>query len=424
MSTFETFEECLRDALAHLYDPAYRPPEILWIVTGCDPQQGLEAIQAALVQAIEDLKPAPHVPPTARSRRIYGLLFHGYVQDLTQEQTAERLGITPRHVRREQSSAIHALALRLWEQRPADLPLPSELVRDEEMRLPEGTMQGVESPQYRSQVRQELISLHEMAPGATTDVEEAIHSVVKLGSALISNRDFTLEAEPVQPNLVAAIHPSVLRQVLIAAVRQLAQLMSSGRVSLRAERRARNIEITITGRPAVAPSLFESNFIQEILAVQGGSTEVSVEEDRTHLVVRLPSVDRVVLVVDDNPDLIHLYRRYAVGTRYHIKHVSEGERVFEAVQAFSPDIIVLDVMLPDADGWEVLAHLHEHSATRFLPVIVCSVVREEQLALALGASLYLSKPIQREQFIQALDQVVNQAEAEASTAQANNAAPC
>jgi CheY-like chemotaxis protein len=113
-----------------------------------------------------------------------------------------------------------------------------------------------------------------------------------------------------------------------------------------------------------------------------------------------------------------------VGTRYHIKHVPEGGRVFEAVRAFSPDIIVLDVMLPDADGWEVLAHLHEHSATRFVPVIVCSVVREEELALALGAALYLSKPIQRDQFIEALDQVVRQVEAGVSTAQANNAAPC
>ncbi len=61
MDTFEEFKRHLRDALTHLYDPAYRPPELLWAVTGCDPQQGVEAVQAVIIQAIEDLKPAPDV---------------------------------------------------------------------------------------------------------------------------------------------------------------------------------------------------------------------------------------------------------------------------------------------------------------------------------------------------------------------------
>ena len=76
------------------------------------------------------------------------------------------------------------------------------------------------------------------------------------------------------------------------------------------------------------------------------------------------------------------------------------------VEACAPSIIVLDVMLPDMDGWELLAHLHEHPPTRSIPILVCSVVREEELALALGAKLYLSKPVRRQQFIQALDQAL------------------
>jgi len=61
--------------------------------------------------------------------------------------------------------------------------------------------------------------------------------------------------------------------------------------------------------------------------------------------------------------------------------------------------------LPDIDGWELLTNLREHPATRSLPVIVCSVVREEELALALGAARYVPKPVRRQEFIQALDQV-------------------
>jgi CheY-like chemotaxis protein len=114
-----------------------------------------------------------------------------------------------------------------------------------------------------------------------------------------------------------------------------------------------------------------------------------------------------VLVVDDNVDLVHFYRRYAAGTRYHIVHLSQGTGVLEAVESVTPDIIVLDVMLPDVDGWDLLVQLHEHPATRPIPVVVCSVVREEELALSLGASVYLPKPVRRREFIGALDQAVN-----------------
>jgi CheY-like chemotaxis protein len=415
MSTFDEFEAGLRDALTHLYDPAYRPPEILWAVTGCDPHQGLDAIQMAMIRAIEDLKPAPHVPSTARSRRVYGLLLHRYVQGLTQEETAERLGITPRHLRREQPGAVHALALHMWEQGRVAEELAQETA---------GRPSDAQLPEYRFQVKQELASLQESAPGAVADVGEAIRGAVKLGGVLTSKRDVDLEMEMerVQPNLVAAIHPAALRQVLLTAIRQLAQRMASGQIALHAERQEGNVRIAITGQPVTTDEPPNANFIREIVAAEGGSVEIRTEDDRISLYMELPSADLAVLVVDDNADLIHLYRRYVASTRYRIVHTAQGQRAFEIVEASAPDVIILDVMLPDIDGWELLAHLHEHPATRAIPVVVCSVVREEDLALALGAALYLPKPVERQQFIQALDHVLSQAAAGAPIAQANNAA--
>ena len=103
---------------------------------------------------------------------------------------------------------------------------------------------------------------------------------------------------------------------------------------------------------------------------------------------------------------------------------TQGQRVFEIVEDFAPDVIVLDIMLPDVDGWELLALLHEHPVARSIPIIVCSVVREEDLALALGAALYLPKPVERQQFIRALDQVLSQAAARAPISPASSAAAC
>jgi CheY-like chemotaxis protein len=78
-----------------------------------------------------------------------------------------------------------------------------------------------------------------------------------------------------------------------------------------------------------------------------------------------------------------------------------------AVETVTPDVIVLDVILPDADGWELLMHLHEHPIARSIPIIICSVVREKELALALGAKAYLPKPVRRRQFISALQQALS-----------------
>jgi CheY-like chemotaxis protein len=125
--------------------------------------------------------------------------------------------------------------------------------------------------------------------------------------------------------------------------------------------------------------------------------------------IRVPAVGKVtVLVIDDNSDLVHFYRRSLTGTRYRIAHEPTGLGAFDAVAAHRPDVIVLDVMLPDIDGWTLLTHLHENPATRSIPVLVCSVIREEELALALGAAAYLAKPVQGRQLTDALDRVLRQ----------------
>lgn len=413
MKPFEEFERRLQECLVHLYDPAYRPAQILWTVTDRDWQQGMETIQEVLIEAIQDMKPAPYVPPTARSRRIYGILSYRFVQDLTQEETAERLGITPRHLRREQSEAVQALALRLWEKSRPETLLPKDLVQEEE----QGTdvpPADAGSPDWQSQVRQELASLQEIAPGAVAPVAESVQRVVGLTNALALKHSVVLKVDQVQPNLAADIHPSALRQVLIKAIGELVRHMSSGEIVLRAWQEEARIRIAITGSPVAVDEPSGNDLIREILTARGGSFETCIEAETISFQMELSSVGQDVLIVDDNPDMIHLYRRYAMGTRYHILHVDQGGHVFENIEAHRPDVIVLDVMLPDTDGWELLTHLREHPTTRSIPVIVCSVVREEDLALTLGAARYLPKPVQRREFIQTLDQVLSRASAEVS----------
>ena len=404
----EELEQELREALSHLYDPLYRPPELLRAVTGCSTQPGAECVRTAIVRATEALKPGPNVPPSARAWRIYELLSYRYVQNLTQKNTAERLGITSRHLRREQGEAVLVLARWLWEQRHVDGSAADKLARGMIEQPVEAEAPNAKSPEWRFQVRQELASLQRSAPGSVADVGQTVKGVVKLGSALVVKDGISIQLKEVQPGLIAAIHPSALRQVLVRAIGQLAQHMSAGVIAIEATSKGKRVNITLSGRPAAANGPLGSPLIQEILTAQNGTLEVRTTSESISFEMALPAVAPItVLVVDDNLDLVHFYRRYTAGSRYQIVHVAQGREVFAVVESAVPDIIVLDVMLPDIDGWELLTHLHEHPATRSVPIIICSVIREKELALALGATLYLPKPVHRGQFIEALDQVLD-----------------
>jgi CheY-like chemotaxis protein len=416
MDDLKEFEHYLAEALTHLYDPTYEPPESIWQATGCKPQQGVKEVQAALIRAIEDLKPASDVPKTARIRRLYELLSCRYIQELTQTETAFQLGITDRHVRREQQEAIGVLARQMWP--PERSGAPSS---------PAETEEEASQTTWRSQVKQELALLQQNTPGTVADVGQTVNGIVRVGQALTEKRGISLNIGFVQPNLAVVIHPSALRQVLITAIEKLVEQMSAGEITLEVEQEEGYVKISVAGCPVLADARADdgpshSDLIEEIMATQGGSYKVCLTGQCLVFEVRLLMTDKevTVLVVDDNHDLVNFYRNYTTDTRYQIIHLAEGKHLFETVADLRPDIIVLDVMLPDVDGWELLTYLHEHPDTRAIPVIVCSVVKREELASALGAALYLPKPVRRQQFIQALDQVLAQAQAKASRAEVNS----
>ncbi|MCL4297569.1 MAG: response regulator [Anaerolineae bacterium] len=406
MLTFEEFEQALRHVLVHFRDPAYHPPEFLWSILGYRPQYGVEAIQNAITQTIESLKPATaSTASSLRNLRFYELLTCRYIQELTQEETADRLGITPRHVRREQQQAIHALATLFWEKRPHPVPAAVKHALDE------GPEQDAMA--WRTQVREELAALQQSAPGSVVEVATAIRGVMKIGQALTAQHGVSLQIEPLEPEVIVAMHPSVLRQVLITAIEKLVQSISAGQVTVAVERKGDRVHLLLSGVPAAKPYPPNSELIEEILSVHNGSIEAFLEKDQVGFRIELPSADKIkILVIDDNADLVHFYRRYTAGTRYEIVHLDEGRHALETAAETSPDIIVLDVMLPDIDGWELLTHLKEQPASKSIPIIVCSVIRRAELALSLGASLYLPKPVGQREFIQALAEVLPQAPVE------------
>ncbi len=398
--SFDELRHQLREALAHLHDPDYQPPELLRQVVGHPQAQDKAAFQAAILQKIADLAPHADAPATSRAQRDYEVLRHRFVLGLTQEEAAEHLHMSVRTLGRAQRQATHALARMLWEQR---------------QRADAGTAfsehegsSSQSSDDWRSQVRENLAALRASAPELVSNVYDVIASALERVSTVVLQSERP-RAAGVPRDLVAKVHPSVLRQVLIMAMTQLLATGLGG-VELSAHAEEDRVVIRITGPASDLPEDPEVALLREILACDGGDLEIRAEGGRLEARIAIPAAGKVtVLVVDDNIDALHYYRRCVEQTRFHLIHARSGDAALEQMRSRTPDVIVLDIVLPDMDGWDFMQKLRRNPVTRSIPVIICSIVKEERLASALGAIQCLPKPVRDAEFLHALEQAIAQA---------------
>jgi signal transduction histidine kinase/DNA-binding response OmpR family regulator len=107
----------------------------------------------------------------------------------------------------------------------------------------------------------------------------------------------------------------------------------------------------------------------------------------------LESSGPTILVIEDDPGAVRLLRAYLEGEGYEVEVAAEGEAGLAAARAKAPAAIILDVLLPGIDGWEVLRRLKADASTRDTPVVVVTVVDERNVAMSLGAVDYFLKPV-------------------------------
>ena len=107
-----------------------------------------------------------------------------------------------------------------------------------------------------------------------------------------------------------------------------------------------------------------------------------------------------ILVVDDEPDMVHLVRLALEMEGHEVIVAYNGVEALERVAAARPDLIVLDVMMPHMDGFEVLSKLKETPATSHIPVIMLTAVDvQAPKGWSLGADFYWTKPFKPEDLI-------------------------
>jgi CheY-like chemotaxis protein len=116
----------------------------------------------------------------------------------------------------------------------------------------------------------------------------------------------------------------------------------------------------------------------------------------------------VVLVVDDDPAARELLRRHLQAEGVQVVEAAGGEEGLRLARQLRPALITLDILMPGVDGWAVLGGLKGDPTTAEIPVVVLTMLEDRDLGYALGASDYLTKPIERERLIAAIRKHVGQ----------------
>jgi len=107
-----------------------------------------------------------------------------------------------------------------------------------------------------------------------------------------------------------------------------------------------------------------------------------------------------VLIIDDDEATREILQRTLRKEGYHVISAADGSEGLRLAQALQPDLITLDVQMPDMDGWSVLSALKNNPNLADIPVVMVTIEDQQNLGYVLGASGYLGKPIERSRLIE------------------------
>jgi CheY-like chemotaxis protein len=408
MLTREQFLKHLRSALNNLYDSDHLRRSVLAALFGvADQFDAPVALQRILTEAIESLEPADDEPSHSYAWQVYGPLYYRYVQQLSREQVADQLGISTRQLSRRTRTALEALTDILWE----GFGMEARLQESPDLG---GTIDHAAEGAWTATIDEELAWLKDTAPESSVNLGETLRAVWRQTQPLAARYGVSLEIACAGDLPAVTIRQLALKQALLNLISVAIHQSEGAKVCVSAEPRDRKIEILVQGSEveSVARSLLDDDLsildiVGQLVGICGGALMLSAEGSPFSAELTIPLLDQVpVLAIDDNADTLQLLKRYTSGTRYHLVGTQDPERALELAEEIFPKVIVLDVMMPQIDGWELLASLRQHPHTSHVPVIVCTILPQEDMALSLGASGFVRKPVTRHIFLAALDRQV------------------
>ncbi len=277
------------------------------------------------------------------------------------------------------------------------------------------------------------------------NIAETIEGVLPTISGVLKEKSIELITNIAPDIPVVRADPIRVRQVLINLLSNAAKFTEEGSITVEARVQPSPsggqevyISVTDTG-PGIAPEdqekLFKSfsqvdasptrktggtglglAISRQLVELHGGRIGVESEMGKGstfYFTLPLPAEGgagtkgepKVILAIDDDPQVISLYERYLQPQGYQVVGLTDPMRARERIRELKPYAVTLDIMMPGRDGWSVLEEIKADSETRDTPVIICSILSEQEKGFSLGAADYLVKPITEDDLLTAINRL-------------------
>ncbi len=388
MNTDASFHEQIADAYEHLYDiAALRSHPLVGLMPAkLESKARAWRLHGVLLKAIDDIAPGASAPPHSKEWRRHRLMTLRYVEGLAVQNTAAELSISRRQFYRVHEEAIAAIAdvIALTSSGATEAVVPDrlDLLRSEAARV---------------------------TSGSHVSPSDIVRKVAEVLRPVCEQRGVTLRIDDLASVQAFACDAALLRQLLLALLDYLIER------SLRTEIGIARIAGAQAGLSLmVATSIVDAhperlaalNDMAQICNIALSPVRDSAGLCGFELRALTAPMSRVVLVLDDNTDMLELYERYLSPHGFTVYLASTLDAALKHIAHAVPDAVFLDVMMPNLDGWDVLQLLSHQPDTQEIPIVICSVLQQQELALSLGAAAFVGKPFSPETLLAALRQLM------------------
>lgn len=381
----DEFVEQIKQALENLYDlPVLnRHPLAVGAPHGAVSEPQGQRLRRELINTIEALNPGKDMAQRTNAARTYHLLHMHYVSGMTLQEAANHLGISLRQAYRDLKTGCEGVAEMVWFSRRA---VDADHAQVSSLENELARMEGSQTP---------------------TELTALVDNALKAVQRLTEQQHITLLYEAPAVPVILSANPVAAQQIFISLL--------SGAVQAAHPEQTLTVSLTqhdqdwlfvMRFRPKELGEMALATPIREFIKQLRFVLVQTITADGLLVVcLQMPSYGTRILMIDDNQGLVELLQRFLPEPRYKVIAATTGtEGLYYAVN-LQPDVILLDLMMPDMNGWDVLQRLRADERTSQIPVAICSVVNDPELAYSLGATLVIAKPISRDGILTALAQM-------------------
>ena len=159
-------------------------------------------------------------------------------------------------------------------------------------------------------------------------------------------------------------------------------------------------------------TIFTATFLADYLGASQDIKNKALKQNS--LIENVVSIEnqnaKTILIIDDDPTVSELIKRQLLRDSYNVVVANNGKEGIELARKIKPNLITLDILMPEMDGWSVLRTLKADPEVSKIPVVMASILDEKNKGFSLGAADFVSKPIEKERLISSIQTLIGKSE--------------